>query len=126
MKNLVIYFSHTGENYMKDGIRNITKGNTEIVAEKIKEITNADLYQVMPEKKYPYDYHECCDLAKEELQENKRPNIINPLENIDSYDTIYIGGPVWWGHYPCPLITQLEKLDFKNKTIKPFTTHEGS
>lgn len=126
MKNLVIYFSHTGENYMKDGIQNITKGNTEIVAEKIKEITNADLYQVIPEEQYPYNYHECCDLAKEELQENKRPNIIKPLENIDNYDTIYIGGPVWWGHYPRPLITQLEKLDFKNKTIKPFATHEGS
>ncbi len=126
MKSLVIYFSHTGENYMQDGIRNITKGNTEIVAENIKEITTADLYQVIPEEKYPYNYHECCDVAKKELHENKRPNVINPLENIDNYDTIYVGGPVWWGHYPCPLITQLEKLDFKNKTIKPFTTHEGS
>lgn len=54
MKSLVIYFSHTGEHYMKGVIRNITKGNTEIVSEKIKEITNADLYKVIPEEKYPY------------------------------------------------------------------------
>lgn len=126
MKSLIIYFSHTGENYMKDGIRNITKGNTEIVSEKIKEITNADLYKVIPKEKYPYSYEECCDVAKEELQYRKRPKIINPLESIKDYDIVYIGGPVWWGHYPCPLIAQLEQLNFAGKIIKPFTTHEGS
>lgn len=126
MNNLIIYFSHTGENYTKDGIKNLEKGNTEIVAEQIKKITNGTLYKVTPKEKYPYNYEKCCDIAKQELEENKRPEIINPLENIDKYDTIYIGGPVWWGHYPCPLLSQLEKLNFNQKTIKPFTTHEGS
>lgn len=67
MKSLVIYFSRTGENYMEDGIRNINEGNTEIVAKKISEITGADLFKVEPVKEYPYNYQECCDVAKKEL-----------------------------------------------------------
>lgn len=126
MKSLVIYFSRTGENYMEDGIRNINEGNTEIVAKKISEIIGADLFKVEPVKEYPYNYQECCDKAKKELEENKKPDIKKSLSNLDGYDIIYIGGPVWWGHYPCCLLTQLESLDFSGKIIKPFTTHEGS
>ena len=107
MKSLVIYFSHTGENYMSDGIRNIDKGNTEIVADTIRDLTGADLFKVEPVNGYPYDYHECCDVAKKEIENNMRPEIKNKLDNIDDYDIIYIGGPIWWGHYPCPLFTAL-------------------
>lgn len=125
-KSLVIYFSHTGENYMSDGIRNIDKGNTEIVAELIKEITGADLFKVEPLNKYPYNYRECCDVAKKELNEDARPELINYLDNIENYDTIYIESPIWWGHIAMPMFTQLEKLNFKDKTVKLFITHEGS
>lgn len=126
MKSLVIYFSHTGENYMSDGIRNISKGNTEIVSEFISEVTGADLFKVEPVNEYPNDYHKCCDVAKDELNRNFRPSVKNKLNNINDYDVIYIGGPVWWSHYPCALFTILENLDFKGKIVKPFTTHEGS
>lgn len=126
MKNLIIYFSHTGENYMSDGIRNIDKGNTEIVAEKIKELTNANLFKVEPVKEYPYNYQECCDVAKEELENKANIEIKNKLTDISNYDVIYIGGPIWWGHYPMALNKLLETLDFTNKIVKPFTTHEGS
>lgn len=126
MKKLVIYFSHTGENYMKNGIENIEKGNTEVVAENISHLTGADLFKVEPLKEYPYNYHECCNVAKEELENNSRPKIKNKLESISDYDTIYIGGPVWWGHYPMAMFTLLEKIDFNGKIVKPFSTHEGS
>ena len=126
MKRLIIYFSHTGENYMSDGIRNIDKGNTEIVADIIKMSTNADILKVEPVREYPYNYHECCGIAKKELEENIRPEVKNNLEEIGVYDIIYIGGPVWCGHYPTPLLTVWEKLDFKDKIIYPFTTHEAS
>ena len=126
MKSLIIYFSHTGENYMSDGIKNIDKGNTEIVADYLKEITGADLFKVEPTKEYPYNYRECCDVAKEEIDNNSRPSVKKLLENLNDYDVIYIGGPIWWGHYPTPMFTVLEKLDFTGKTVYPFSTHEGS
>lgn len=126
MKSLVIYFSHTGENYMEDGIRNIDKGNTEIVAEEISKLTGADLFKVDPVKEYPYNYHECCYVAKEEIDNDVRPEVRKQIDKIDDYDVIYVGGPIWWGHYPCALFTVLEGLDFTGKIVMPFSTHEGS
>lgn len=126
MKSIVIYFSRADENYMRDGIRKIDKGNTEIVAEKISKLTGASLFKVETVNSYPYNYYNCCDVAKRELNNNERPEIKNRLTNLDDYDTIYIGGPVWWGHYPCALFTALEGLNYEGKTIKPFCTHEGS
>lgn len=128
MKNLIIYFSHTGENYMSDGIRNIDKGNTEIVAEKIKELlnTDTDLFKVETIKEYPYNYDECCDIAKQELNKNTRPELKQYLDSLDGYETIYIGYPIWWGTCPMAMFTQLEKLNFFGKIVKPFSTHEGS
>lgn len=126
MKSLVIYFSRSGENYMNDGIRNIEVGNTEIVANYIKDITDSDLFKVEPINEYPYNYKECCDLAKLEIDNNSRPKVKNMLENINDYDVIYIGGPIWWSHYPCSLYTVLENLNFNGKIVKPFSTHEGS
>ena len=126
MKQLIIYFSHTGENYINNKIRNIDKGNTEIVAETIQKITGADLFKIEPVNNYPYSYQECCDLAKEELNNNIKPEIKNQVNNIENYDVIYIGGPIWWGYYPRVMITAIADLNFAGKIVKPFTTHEGS
>lgn len=80
------------------------------------------------ERKVPYakDYQTCCDEAKEEQINNERPELVNYLESIDDYDVIYIGSPIYCGTMPQPMFTQLEKLNFKGKIVKPFTTHEGS
>ena len=123
MKSIVIYFSRADENY---GVGVVDKGNTEILAEYIKDITNAELFKV--ERKIPYakDYKTCCDEAKEEQTNNERPELIRYLDNIDDYDVIYIGSPIYWGTMPQPMFTQLEKLNFEGKIVKPFTTHEGS
>lgn len=126
MKNLIIYFSHTGENYMRDGIRNITKGNTEIVAEEIQKAVGGDLFKVERVENYPYEYYACCDEAKKENNTNARPKIKKELKSISEYDHIYIGYPIWWGTMPMPMFTALENLDFTGKYIHPFCTHEGS
>ena len=126
MKGLVIYFSHSGENYMSDGIRNIDKGNTEIVALYIAKITNSDLFKVETTYEYPYNYRECCNKARIELEHNERPELKRYIKSIKGYDTIYVGGPVWYGTYPMSIFSVLDKLDLNGITIKPFTTHEGS
>ena len=126
MSSLVIYFSRAGENYFGGVLKNIEKGNTEVIAEYIQEFADADLFKVEPASEYPADYMKCIDVAKKELQADARPEIKETLESIDQYDTIYLGFPNWWGTLPMPMFTQLEKLDFSGKTIKPFVTHEGS
>ena len=125
MSSLVIYFSRAGENYFGGELKNIEKGNTEVIAEYIKELDGADLFKVEPAVEYPADYMKCIDVAKKEQQEDARPEIKETLDNIDAYDTIYIGFPNWWGTLPMPMFTQLEQLDFAGKTVKPFVTHEG-
>ena len=123
MKSIVIYFSRADENY---GVGYVDKGNTEYVAEFIAKHTGADLFKV--ERKVPYakDYMTCIREAQDEIFADSRPEILKTLESINDYDTVYIGGPVYWDYLPQPMVTQLEKLDFDGKTVKPFTTHEGS
>lgn len=126
MSDLVIYFSRSGENYFGGVLKNIEKGNTEVIAEYIKDLTGADLFKVEPASDYPEDYMKCIDVAKKEQQNDARPELKETLEDISEYDTVYIGFPNWWGTLPMPMFTQLEQLDFSGKVVKPFVTHEGS
>ena len=125
-KNLIIYYSRTGENYWNGSIRNITKGNTEIVAEFIQKAVGGDLFQVDTVKPYADDYYVCIEEAKKELHENARPAIKKVLDNIAEYDNIFVCGPCWWGTFPMAIFTQLEKLDFSGKKVMAVMTHEGS
>ncbi len=124
--SLILYYSRAGNNYSTEGITFLEIGNTEVIANYIKEFTDADLFKMEPLNEYPEDYMECTELAKEELKKGKRPELKEYIEDISEYDTIYIGFPNWWNTMPMPVWTQLEKLNFEGKTIKPFVTHEGS
>ena len=122
--SIVVYFSRTGEQY---GVGVIDKGNTAIVADMIIEQTGADSFEITPkEDNYPMTYSELTDYAKEEQNNNARPEIASTVENFDSYDTVYLGYPIWWGDLPMICYTFLESYDFSGKTIIPFCTHAGS
>ena len=122
-KSIVIYFSRAGENYE---VGNVKKWNTEVIAEYIQEFSWADLFKV--EKKIPYsdNYHECCAEAQKEYDNNERPELANTLKSIDDYDVIYVWGPIFWWRLPQPILTQLEKLNWEWKIVRPFVTHEWS
>lgn len=121
---LVVYFSRTGEQY---GVGVIDKGNTAIVADMIVEETGADVFEILPkEDNYPMTYKELTDYAKEEQNNNARPEILDTVENFDAYDTVYLGYPIWWGDLPMICYTFLESYDFTGKTVIPFCTHAGS
>ena len=123
-KALVVYFSRTGEQY---GVGVIEKGNTAIVADMIVEQTGADSFEILPKTdNYPTTYKELTDVAKEEQNQNARPEIKDTVQNFEQYDTIYLGYPIWWGDLPMICYTFLESYDFSGKTIVPFCTHEGS
>jgi len=107
-------------------IVNLPIGNTEVVARKIQELTGSDLFKINTVKSYPDDYTETTNVAKEELRKNTRPELTETVDNMDSYDVIYIGYPNWWGSMPMAVYTFLESYDLSGKTIIPFCTHEGS
>ena len=124
-KRLVVYFSHKGENYSKGRIVNLEKGNTEVAAEMISNIADADIFEIVADKKYHFKYDDCIEIAKKELRDNSRPKLKDDID-IKEYDTIFVGYPNWWGTMPMPVWTFLEGKDFRNKRILPFCTHEGS
>ncbi len=125
-KNLIIYYSRKGENYWNGSIKNIAKGNTEIVAEFIQKAVGGDLFQIETVKEYAADYYACIDEAKKELREQARPELKKYLDSIEGYDNIFVCGPCWWGTFPMAVFTQLERLDFTGKNVVAVMTHEGS
>lgn len=113
-KELVVYFS--------------VYGTAKNVAEEIAKQTGADIEEIVPE--IPYDsnrdhYSALAKLAKTEHDEDLRPAIKNEID-VDAYDTIYIGYPMWWYTFPMIIYTFFDKYDFSGKTIIPFNTHMGS
>ena len=122
-KVLIVYFSKTGENY---NVGNVDVGNTAMMASYIKEYLNADSFEIVPVNKYPDNYKESTELAMKEKNENARPKIKNKLANLEDYDTVFIGYPIWWGDLPMIVYTFIENYDLSGKTIIPFNTHEGS
>ncbi len=121
---LVVYFSRTGEQY---SVGVIDKGNTAIVADMIVTATGADSFEILPaDDHYPVTYDELTEVAKEEQNENARPEISGTLPDLSQYETIFIGSPVWWGDWPMICYTYFEANDFSGKTIIPFSTHAGS
>lgn len=121
-KVLVVFFSHTGENY---AVGNITKGNTHIVAEMIAEATGGALFEIVPVKAYPETYQRCIEVAKQEKERSARPAVDGDIA-VEEFDVVFIGYPNWWGDMPMPVYTFLEKHDWTGKTLLPFCTHEGS
>lgn len=125
-KSLVIYYSRKGENYWNGSIKNLAKGNTEIIAEFIAKAVGGDLFETDTEVPYSDDYYTCTEEAKKELNDNARPKLKEYLNSLDGYDTVFVCGPCWWGTFPCAVFSQLERLDFTGKRVFAVMTHEGS
>ena len=114
-KSLVVYFSCTG--------------TTELVAEYVAEILEADLYEIVPEETYTeadLAYYTNGRADQEQNDPNVRPAIFGSVENMDEYDTIILGFPIWHGQAPRIISTFLESYDFSGKTIVPFCTSHSS
>lgn len=122
-KAIVIYFSRAGENY---SVGVVDVGNTAIMAGYIKDYLGADSFEIIPKVAYPERYDEAKEIANKELDENARPEIKNAIKNLDDYDTVFLGYPIWCGDMPMIIYTFIEKYNLSGKTVIPFNTHEGS
>jgi len=125
-KCLIAYFSRKGNNYLNGQIVNLTKGNTEVIAEMIRDKTNGDLFHIESVIDYPVDYMETTEVAKKELNDKARPKLSGSLSSVAPYEIIFLGYPNWCGTMPIPVWTFLETYNLSGKTIVPFCTHEGS
>lgn len=110
-KTLIAYFSWSG--------------NTETLAGMIQEATGGDLFAIETETPYSDDYDTVVDQAKQEQADNIRPALAAQVENMDDYDTVFIGYPNWWSDVPMAVLTFLESYDWNGKTVIPFCTSGG-
>ena len=111
-KILVAYFSHSG--------------NTREIANQIHKSVGGDIFEIQAVKPYPHDYDAVVQQARQELDSGYKPVLKTKIENIKSYDLVFIGYPNWCSTVPAPVRTFLSEYDFSGKTILPFCTHEGS
>ena len=123
MNKIVIFFSHAGDNY---SVGNIEVGNTKIVADYISELTGAAQYEIVTHKYDGMAYNPLIKLAQEEANAGELPPYEGQAPDLSQYDTVFIGGPVWWGTYPQVMFTLFRDINLDGKTVIPFTTHEGS
>ncbi|WPC43758.1 flavodoxin [Clostridium sp. JS66] len=137
-KVLVVYFSRVGNtnfpnnvdvvssaslNATKDGVQ----GNTEIVAKMIqKDMTGSNLFFIQTADKLPADYNATVKQGKDEHSNNARPKLAKHMENMNSYDVVFLVYPNWWYDMPMTVYSFLDEYDLSGKTIVPFCTSGGS
>jgi flavodoxin len=125
-KCLIAFYSRKGQNFVGGRIVDLKVGNTEVIANMIQKIVGGDMFHIESVIAYPKDYVETTEVARNELRSKARPKLTGQVEDMESYDVIFLGYPNWWGTMPMPVYTFLESYDFSGKTIVPFCTHEGS
>ena len=116
MKTLVAYFSASG----------VTKG----AAEQLAAVAGADLHEIKPAQPYTdadLDWRDKQSRSTVEMKDkNSRPAITDKLKNMQDYDVVYVGFPIWWYTAPTIINSFMEAYDFKGKTVIPFATSGGS
>lgn len=111
-KVLIVYYSRSG--------------NTREIANQIHKIVVGDIIELQTVEPYPDEYNAVTKQAKEELNSGYKPPLKTKVNNIGSYDGIFIGSPNWWSTIASPVKTFLSEYDLSGKTIAPFITHAGS
>lgn len=136
-ENILIAYFSVPENVDTDGIdansgasivvkNKDVLGNMQYMAMTIQEAIGGELFRIETKEKYPLEHETLVNQAKEEQNEEVRPELATHIENVEQYDIIFLGYPNWWGDMPQPLYTFLEEYDFSGKTIIPFNSHGGS
>lgn len=134
---LVAYFTRVGNTDFDENVDAISsaslhredgtlKGNTQLIAEMIHSTVGGEMFLITTTDKYPADYDEVIDFAEEEQDRNHHPELSAQVENIDDYDTIFLGFPNWWFDMPMAIYSFLEEYDLSGKTVVPFSTSGGS
>lgn len=132
-KPLIVYFSvkeNSGSDATTSASETTVNGNTvgtiRALADKIQAGTGGDLFSIRTSVVYPTDRNALIDFASQEQEQNARPELVGEIENLDEYDTIFVGYPNWWYDMPMVMYSFFDQYDLSGKTIIPFNTHNGS
>lgn len=132
---LIAYFTY-GENApLADGVDATTSasiqyrgdaltGNIGLVADMIANATGGELFSILTTEQYPDNYDDTLDAAQAE--KGSRPELASHIDSLDSYDTVFLGYPNWWGDMPMAVYSFLDEYDLSGKTIVPFVSSGGS
>ena len=132
--NVLIAYFTADENRAADAVTSASvttadgteKGLVRAVADMIQAETGGTLFSIQTAVRYSGDRNEVIEYASEEQSRNDRPELTSHIENMDSYDTIFIGYPTWWYDMPQALYSFFDEYDFSGKTVIPFNVHNGS
>ena len=103
-----------------------TEGNLQVIAETIQQTMDADVFHIVVKEPYDADYATMRNRALNEISNNILPELKETVENLDQYDVVYLGTPVWSGSLPQPVVSFLTENDLTGKTVIPFGIHLGS
>lgn len=101
-------------------------GNVEFIASTIREETGGDIFAIETVQAYPGEHQALMDFAAAEMAANARPELSTTINNLDDYDVIFIGYPIWWDEAPAMIATFLAENDFSGKVVAPFCTSSYS
>lgn len=126
-KILTVFFSMKGQTIWSGwAIKDLKEGNTAVAAKYIQKAVGGDLFEIETTKSYNKDHMKMIYEAKEEMRSGEKAQPKHWLDNLESYDIIYVGYPLWWGTYPPIVNTFLDHYNLKGKVLIPFNTSEGS
>lgn len=103
-----------------------TTGNTGVVADMIANKTGGELHSIQTAEKYPNNYNETVNQGKAEAEADLRPELSSHIDNLDNYDTVFVGFPNWWYDMPMAMYSYFDEYDLSGKTVIPFCTSGGS
>ena len=107
-------------------VNGVVSGNVQFVANCIQKAVGGDLFIIKTVQPYPGSHRPLLEAAQNEQKTNARPRLAAHIPNLQNYDTIFIGYPIWWYDLPMPLYSFFDEYNFAGKTIIPFTVHGGS
>lgn len=134
---LIAYFTYGENTPLADGVDASTSasiqyrgdkltGNTGLVASLIADATDGKLFAILTGEQYPDTYNATLDVGQSEKSAGARPKLSSHIDDLNRYDTIFLGFPNWWGDMPMAVYSFLDEYDLSGKTIIPFVTSGGS
>ena len=126
---LVAYFSWADNAILADDVDAVSSpsvispGNVQQLAGWVQEATGGDIFSIRVTEPYPSGWDECLSRANEERGEDARPELVENVEDLERYDTIFLGYPNWWYGVPMALLSFLETHDLSGKQVYLFCSH---